>query len=587
MTASVQDRSDSPEPGQAVDSPVQPCSRAAAPPPSVVGQKCSASGISNQLHHRRIAVGIVVDEETLPLLHQTVANVKACLTAEHIFVLATGEHCDVTEPDVTVHRGGWNHDEAATRNMLIDFVESANVADWLLWMNPGEEFDEKTLDEFLHFLEQDAHRDFLYMMVSHRLFRKDRVRHDFDEETIEPRLMPLRKGVRFQGRVRASLLPRSASLMTQISAAPGRLLLPSKKNDPATTANRAKQTLEMLAKMEQEGEVIQEDLLAARAEALLATGDFIDSRKLSMQLIKMTERSDLRLSAYYSLWETFALAPIPDTEITNVMVEALDHFPTDMQLLTFLGSHLQRTGKLDLAIRTFETAIQHGKVSLDVWHRLRIREIAATSLALCFRLQDKNDKAIQVLEANAELVEDRTDYNRHLLDLYIAENWGEKASALAAEIWGDVELDLIRLVIQGACSAKAGRWDSALAPLKEAHEQGCRDVLCLRWYSLTLLALQQFQPAMEILDQWIAVQPDNSEAKSYRAAAQHPDQFGGSLRRIRDAHLRSLGMMATKIAPRKPNVRIDEAVREMIQSSGAFGGKISGFKPSTKAMQKK
>jgi len=535
----------------------------------------------------RIAVGIIVDEETLPLLHKTVENAKACLTSEHIFVLAVGSNCEVTEPNVAVQYGGWAYDEAATRNMLIDFVESANAADWLLWMNPGEEFDEKTLDEFLHFLENDVHRDFLYMMVAHRLFREDRVRHDFDEETIEPRLMPLRKGVRFQGRVRASLLPRSASLMTQISAAPGRFLLPSAKNDPAKSANRAKQTLKVLEKMEQEGEVLRDDLLAARAEALLATGDYIDSRKLLLQLIKTTERSDLRLMAYYSLWETFALAPIPDAEITKLMVEALDHFPTDMQLLTFLGSHLQRTGKLDLAIRTFETAIQHGKVSLDVWHRLRIREIAATSLALCLRLQDKNARAIQVLEANAELVEDRTDYNRHLLDLYIAENGGEKASTLAAEIWGDVDLDRMRLVIQGACAAKTGRWDLALAPLKEAHEEGCRDVLCLRWYALTLLALQQFQPATAILEQWLAVQPDNSEAKSYRAAAQHPEQFGESLRRIRDAHLRSLGVMAKKIAPRKPNVRIDEAVRDMIQSSGAFGGKISGFKPTSKSAQKK
>jgi tetratricopeptide (TPR) repeat protein len=213
---------------------------------------------------------------------------------------------------------------------------------------------------------------------------------------------------------------------------------------------------------------------------------------------------------------------------------------------------------------------------------LRIREIAVTSLALCLRLQDRNEEAIRVLEANVELVEDRTDYNRHLLDLYIAENLEEKASELAADIWGDVDLDLIRLALKGACTAKAGNWDLAVEPLNEAYKKGCRDILCLRWYALSLLATQQFPPAIDILEQWLTVQPDNSEAKSYLAAAQRPDQFGETLQRIRDAHLRSLGIMAKKIAPRKPNIRIEDAVREMIQSSGVCGGKITGFKPKMK-----
>ena len=531
-------------------------------------------------HNTRIAVGILVDEDTLPLLHKTVDSAKTL--SEHIFVLAVGKNIeDIAEPNITLHHGGWTHDEAATRNLLIDYVENANVADYLVWLNPGEEFDAKTLDEFQHFLEHDSHRDFLYMMVVHRHFREDRVRHDFDEETIEARLMPLRKGVRFQGRVRASLISRSASLMTQISAAPGRFLLPPKKQDPTKTVKRAKQTLETLEKIEIEGETIRDDLLAARAEAQFVLGNYVESRRLWTQLSKETERSDLRLCAYYNIWETFAAVPIPDADITKLMVEALDVFPVDTQLLTFLGSHLQRTGKLDLAIRTFETAVQHGRVSLDVLHRLRIREIAITSLALCHRLQNKNSEAIRVLETNTELVEDRSEYNRHLLDLYIAENLEEKASDLAAEIWGDVELDLIRLVLKGACTAKSGRWEHALAPLKEAYKQGCRDVLCLRWYALTFLALQQFQSAIGILEEWLAIQPDNSEAKSYLAAAMRPEQFGETLQRIRDAHLRSLGVMANKIAPRKPNIRIEDAVREMIQASGTCG-KITGFKPKVK-----
>ena len=528
----------------------------------------------------RIAIGIIVDKETLPLLRKTIASARTL--SDHIFVLTACEDCDVTEPGVSVHSGGLVDDEATIRNKLIDCVENAKVADWLVWLNPGEEFDATTLDEFLDFLENDSQRDSIYVMVLHRSFREDRTRHDFDEETIEARLMPLRKGIRFQGRVRASLLPRSASLMTQISAAPGRFLLPSKKVDPTKTLQSAQKTLGILDKIEREGESIQDDLLAARAEAQFQSGNYIEARRLLTLLLKETQRSDLRLSAYFSLWETFAAAPIPDAEITKLMIESLDHFPVEMQLLTFLGSHLQRTGQIDLAVRTFETAVQHGRISLDVWHRLHIREIAVTSLALCHRLQNRNDDAIRVLEANTELVEDRVEYNRHLLDLYIAENLEEKASELAAEIWGDVDLDLIRLALKGACVAKSGRWNLALSPLEESFEGGCRDALCLRWYALTLLALQKFGQAIEILTQWLAVQPGNMEARSYLAAAQNPGQFGDTMKRIRDAHLRSLGVMGDKIKPRKPHIRIEDAVREMIQSSGSCGSRISGYKPRVK-----
>ena len=537
----------------------------------------------------RIAVGIVVDEYALPLLKNTLNSAK--LLSDNIFVLAVGinldgQNFDNEESGIFFYHADNTDDESATRNILIDHVEAAHQAgtieaDWLVWMNPGDEFDERTLDAFLHFVEHDSNREFIYMMVLHRLFRDNRLRHDFDEETIEARLMPLRKGVRFQDRVKASLVGRSAGLMTQISAAPGRFLLPSKKIDPSKASIRANRTLQILDQMENDGDLIHDDFLAARAEAQFVLGNFVEARRLFLQLAQDASRSDLKLSAYYYLWETFAVAPIPDVEITKTLVEGLDLFPVDTQLLTFLGSHLQRTGKLDLAVRTFETAVQHGRTSLDVWHRLHIGEIAITSLALCHRLQNRNNKAIQVLEENREQVEDKTEYNRHLLDLYIAENQEDKASELAGEIWGDVDLDLIRLALKGACTAKTGEWDKALTPLKESYQQGCRDALCLRWYALALLATQQFRAAVEILTQWITIQPDNSEAKSYLAAAQRPEQFGETLKRIRDAHLRSLGVMGNKMTPRKPNIRIEDAVREMIQASGS-GGKIMGFKPKIK-----
>jgi len=130
-------------------------------------EKTMTEAARERSDNTRIAVGIIIDEETLPLLSKTVASARTL--SDHIFVLAVGKNVDVNEPGVTVYHGGWAHDEASTRNMLIDYVEEANAAEFLLWLNPGEEFDAKTLDEFQHFLENDSHRDFLYMIVASAL----------------------------------------------------------------------------------------------------------------------------------------------------------------------------------------------------------------------------------------------------------------------------------------------------------------------------------------------------------------------------------------------------------------------------------
>ncbi|GHT45055.1 hypothetical protein FACS189454_03930 [Planctomycetales bacterium] len=525
---------------------------------------------------RQVAVGIIVDESSQHLLNKTVKSISAL--SEHIYVLAIGNNLKIKEPLANVIEGGWANDDAASKNYLIDEIEKKRIADYLIWMNPGDRFDEKTIEEFKPFVQNDIQPETIYMMVVHRLVREDGVRDDFDEETIDARLMPLNKGVRFEGRVRASLLARNIALMTKISAAPGRFILPSRRDDPLLSKKKAEKTLRLIDVIENEGEVIADELLAVRAEALSSLENYAAARRVYQQLLKSTERTDLKLSAYYGIWATFFKSPIPNDEITKLLIEAMELFPVDTQLLTFLGSHLQHTGKGDLAIRTFETALQHGRITLDVWHRLRIKEIAITSLALSYRLQNRNSDAIKLLEENLPQIEDRSEFNRHLLDLYIAESQETKGCEFAAEIWGDELLDQMRLVIKGACAAKMGAWNEALPPLEDAYQSGCKNVLGLRWYALALLALKDFDRAKEVLDEWLKIEPKNTEAKSYRDAASQPDQFVSKLRRTQEQNLKALGANAMFV-PRKPAVSIDTAVQEMIQSSASLGNGITGFKP--------
>ncbi|MDR3199465.1 MAG: tetratricopeptide repeat protein [Planctomycetaceae bacterium] len=542
----------------------------------------------NSMSQNQIAVGIIV-EDGFEGLQDTLQSVVPF--ADFVFVLSTESAANGIEPfepnTKIIYRKSQNcNDEAALRNELIEIAESQNAESqnnvgWLLLMNVGDRFDETTLEEFRLFTTNELERNSLYIMVLHRLYRLDGIRHDLDEETIEPRLIPLRKGLRFQGQVRASILPSAANLMIRLNAAPGRFLLPSRQQNSVRQKKWAARNLQLLEQSEKQGKSIANEALLVRAEAQSILGDYIHARQNFLQLIEQTNRTDLRLTAYYGVWETFVFAPISEQEMTKILLAGLDSFPLDMQLLTFMGAHLQQQGKPDLAVRTFETAIRYGQTALDIWHRLRIREMAVTSLALLHRLRGEGHKAIQVLESNLELIVDRTEFNRHLLDLYIAELQESKGHEFAATIWGGTDLDLIREVISGACRASAGNWEKAALPLELAYWDGCRDVLCLRWYSLALLSLTRFNEAIIILEEWQHLEPENKEAQAFLVAARQPEHFSKIVRQFRDRQIKILGISKPEIlskhftqnSARNTNSIIENAIREMITSSGSPNSK--------------
>jgi tetratricopeptide (TPR) repeat protein len=557
-------------------------------------QKLHQSLLENSMSQNQIAVGIIV-EDGFEGLQETLQN--AGLLSDLIFVVSAESLADIAEqPKVIYHKSENCYDQAALRNELIELAESQHEANWLLLMNVGELFDNATLEEFRQFTAKEIERHSLYVMVLHRLHRQDGIRHDWDEETIEPRLIPLRKGLRFQGQVRASLLASAANLMIRLNAAPGRFVLPSRQRDSIRQKKSAIRNLQTLEQLEKQGKSITDETLLVRAESQATLEDYIHARRDYFRLIEETNRTDIRLSAYYGLWETLTFLPVPEQEMTKILLSGLDCFPVDMQLLTFMGSHLQQYGKLDLAVRTFETAIRYGQTTLDIWHRLRIREMAVTSLALIHRLRGKGSEAIQTLESNLELIADRTEVNRLLLDLYIAELQESKGHEFASTIWGGNDLDQIREVITGACQGSVGNWEKAVLSLELAYLNGCRDVLCLRWYSLALLSLTRFNEAKIILEEWNLREPENKETQAFLSAVRQPEHFSEIVRQFRDSQIKILGISKPEILGkhftqnitnsqniRKPNKMIENAIREMISSSGSPSSK----KIMTAAFRKK
>jgi hypothetical protein len=117
-------------------------------------------------------------------------------------------------------------------------------------------------------------------------------------------------------------------------------------------------------------------------------------------------------------------------------------------------------------------------------------------------------------------------------------------------------------------------------PLELAYLNGCRDLLCLRWYSLALLSLTRFNEAKIVLEEWNQREPENKEAQAFLSAVRQPERFGEIVRQFRDSQIKILGISEPEIlgrhftkSTRKPNKMIENAIREMISSSGSSSSK--------------
>ncbi|MDR2346260.1 MAG: hypothetical protein LBE18_09355 [Planctomycetaceae bacterium] len=523
-------------------------------------------------NNSRIAVVVVIDSES-DQLDSTINNAK--LLSDQIFLLGINltdeirNYIDSIDMSSRLVSVAGLDDYAAAKNRLIDYVELQNSADWLLWMDAGDEFLEDTIPLFKKFVESESDRDSLYVLALQRFAKLDRSRHDLDEETIAVRLIPLKKGLRFSGRVRESIVPSAAKLLIKISAAPGRIICPSKYGDSEMLLRRGHRNLNLLERLEQQGEIIENEKLLFRAEAKFDLGELVEVRRDLVKLINETNIQQLKLEGCYLFWETNLFSPIADDPMTRMLINALDLFPVDMQLLLFMGQHLQKQKRFDLAVRTYDTAIKHGRISIDVWHRLRIIEITVVCMAFVKHLQGENDDAIAILESNLNNVIDVAEYTRHLLNLYIAELHETKARELVSILFGGEELDLIRGAITGACHGSAGRWNEALFTLQKVYSDGCRDQICLRWYSLALIAEGRNSDAVRVIDEWVRLSPENNEAKLFLQAAEHPEHFSEILASV------GLNYYATSNNRSKlsedgnyERVEAGHAIREMIAASG-------------------
>jgi tetratricopeptide (TPR) repeat protein len=492
--------------------------------------------MKDQSSRNRLAVALISqnDEDRLPV---TLKN--ATSFAEKVVVYDAGSEDGsrqiARDWGVEVIEGEFQDDFSLARNACLEALEKDTSIDWVLWLNAGERLVSETVEGFSAFLSEEAKTDSCYYLVLNAPVRADSTSK---EQKIDLRLMPLRKSLRFSGRIRETLIPSMETADVRGDVAPGRILCDQRLEDEAYLQYRARRNL-YLARLEEEADqpyeypLVKYGTLLEKAAALQELREFAAARQTYLRIIAETENDPQALEAYYGLLSTFDHVPNLVDHQLQYAVEALERFPLDLQLLTLMASYMQRLKKHDLAIRALHTAVNHGQVMLEVWHACNVKEVAVSCLCMLLQISGKPEAACAILEECVVIEESPPELLRKLLDLYIQLDRQPEALELTERIFRDPqERSLIEDALRGACHAVRKEWNAALGYLQSAYVAGCEDILCLRWLSVVLLSNGQLEEAKPVLEEWKSREPENLELKAYLEAIRHPEKFAQRLTKM-------------------------------------------------------
>lgn len=468
---------------------------------------------------RRLSVALLVRDEA-EVLAETLRSLDGI--ADEIVVADTGSRdgsCRLAEQHgARVVRIPWSDDFAAARNRLLAECQG----DWILWLNAGERLQGEAAVAVRRFVDCEAQADHAYALMVQLPAAEP---SGTPEEAAQPRLLPKRADLWFEGRVRETVLPSLAAAGLLLDLAPATVLRHPREHDAQRKAAKAQRNL-ALANLEKQATP------APSARVLLALGEAyadLNQPEAAREAFVEAKATAVRgstemLDAYYGLLTTFDGAAGLAEQQLAVCLEALEVYPLDAQLLLAMGSYLQNRQQLALAARSFRMAMEHGQVNLETWHLSEIDEMASICLGLTLQLLGQDEEARQAFVEGLQQHPRSQRLHRHLINLHIRH--GRQTDALALVEQMPVELALrepLRQVVLGAFRARGQEWTAALAYLQGAYLAGCADPLCLRWLAVTLLSNGQVDAAVPVLRHWQQVEPANAELASYlKAVAERP-----------------------------------------------------------------
>ncbi len=476
------------------------------------------TGCATQTSRPRLSVAMIVRNEQ-DVLAESLESVRPI--ADEIVVLDTGS-TDQT-PSIArrcgavVEQFAWCEDFSAARNHCLSLV----TGNWVLWLDAGERLPGNSAAELREFIDRLSDPSSAYMML---VEVPPAVPGTSGEQVAQMRLVPNRKDLKFTGRLRETIQPSVEAAGLHVNTAPGRILRHPRQHDPERRSRIARRDLE-LAELEIAGDSPPSArLLLAAGEAHGNLDDRKQARDAFLNAIEVAEHGSTEmLEAYYGLLTNFDTETSGCDDQLNICLEALEIYPLDAQLLLAMGNYLQSQNRLDLATRSFEVAIKHGQINLEVWHLSELAEMAANCFSAILQLQGKDKEAFTVLEESLDCNSDSSRLRRSLIDLHIKHGRSAKAIELINQLpepAGDRRP--LQEAVRGACMAAGQNWTPALGCLQSAYLSGCRDPLCLRWLSVVLLSNGQIEAAAPVLQDWYKVEPANAELHRYlEALRQH------------------------------------------------------------------
>lgn len=476
---------------------------------------------SENVSRPRLSVAMIVRNEQ-QVLAQSIESVRA--VADEIVVLDTGSTDRTLEIarklGARTARMPWADDFAAARNRCMEQLSG----DWVLWLNAGERLEVQTAGQLRDFVDRQADPAKVYVLM---LRVKSADPAASDEQVARPRLVPGRAELRFEGRISATLGPSIEACGLQVDAAPGILICHARVRDPAWKTLRAQRDLDLAAL-----EMADHDgrppvrVRLAMGDAYSDLGAQTEAREAYLAALESAQQGSTEmLQAYYGLLTSYDDDKFLGELQLTTCLEALEAFPFDAQLLLAMGSYVQAKGRLDLAARSFQMAVEHGQVDLGTWHLAELAEVAAACLGLVLQAQDKADQAQGVLEEALRVNHGSNRLRRHLIDLHVKHGRCNQALKVAELLAVPPEhREPLRNAIRGACRAAKEDWTPALAYLQSAYLVGCHDPICLRWLSVTLLSNGQIDAARPVLQQWRQVEPANVELQAYLKTIEQPPE---------------------------------------------------------------
>jgi len=470
-----------------------------------------------QLHtpaDRRLSVAMIVRDEQ-DVLPETIHSIRPI--ADEIVVVDTGstdQTCRVaTQLSARVVAEPWKDDFAAARNRMLAEAQG----DWILWLNAGEQMTPDSALKLRQFVDREVRPHQAYALMVQFPPSDPSVSA---EQMAQPRLLPKRTDVRFEGRVRETVLPSMAAAGLELALAPATILRHAREHDPRRKAAKAQRNLRLIDLERHATANLSARTLLALGDACADLGQSDGARQVFLEAKRTSARGSTEmLEAYYGLLTTFdGRTDLRDQQLATCL-EALEIYPLDAQLLCAIGSYLQARNQLDLAARSFRLAMEHGQVNLETWHLADIDQMAVTCLGLTLQLQGKDDEARLVFEEALSRHSRSTRILRHLINVCVKLDREPDALALVDRIPRSNDFrEAFRQAVLGACRASKKDWTPALAYLQSAYAAGCDDPFCLRWLSVTLLSNGQVAAAMPVLEHWRLREPANSELAAYLKA---------------------------------------------------------------------